>query len=442
MRISFPDISQTDFDYAIECLEECKQPDAAEFGFKHPYFTPGGQYGKQWWQLDSSLALAGYKWIDRSFAETALLNFIESQKPDGRICLWGSDILPEYVSGNAMPKQRTGVSSLPKIFDIAYSILNGSDDISLTEKTYNMLKKYIDWWYSDRYDIKTGLFSSVFEETFIPYLGCAMEYAAVDTNVELYVALIYTSDIASRLNMERESNDLLQNAKALKEAINTYLWNEEKGAYYPYNLKKSCQNEQLMASVFFPLRMNIASEKQKERLISLLKNNEHFNWNTIPLTSVSKMNPIFTTTVGDYQGNASWSGNVWSLINEMAVRALLDSGESELAAELALKTIYLFNSNCTEFINPFDGKGHGVKKYAWTASQYIELIVEVIFGIGLNAEKREITISPKLTEELKNKQLSLEGIRICGNSYLDVFISQGNVRWNLSPDCNWRVTVS
>lgn len=304
-----------------------------------------------------------------------------------------------------------------------------------------MLKKYIDWWYSDRLDIKTGLFSAVFEETFIPYLGFAMEYAAVDTNVELYVALICTSNIAARLKRDSESENLLKKAKALKSAINKYLWNEEKGAYYPYDLIKNCQIEQLMASTFFPLRMNIASQKQKERLITLLKCDEHFNWNMIPLTSVSKKDPMFRTTVGDYQGNASWSGNVWTLINEMVVRGLLDSGENETAAELALKTVYAFNANCAEFINPFDGTGHGVQKYAWTASQYIELIVEVIFGIQTDAENREIIISPHLPSALKSEKLSLEGVQICDDIYLDVFITQGNVRWNLPQDCNWRVTV-
>ena len=69
VKIHFPNISQNDFDYTFECLVDCKQPEAADFGFNHPYFTPGGQYGKQWWQLDSSLALSGYKWKDRKFAE-------------------------------------------------------------------------------------------------------------------------------------------------------------------------------------------------------------------------------------------------------------------------------------------------------------------------------------------------------------------------------------
>lgn len=59
MNITFNGITQADLDYAFECLEECKQESAKEYGFNHPYFTPGGEYGEQWWQIDSSLALCG-----------------------------------------------------------------------------------------------------------------------------------------------------------------------------------------------------------------------------------------------------------------------------------------------------------------------------------------------------------------------------------------------
>lgn len=434
MKILFPNITQENFDYAFECLEDCKQSDASDFGFNYPYFTPGGQYGKQWWQLDSSLALSGYKWKDRKFAETALLNFVESQKSDGRICLWGKDVLPERVAGNGFPKQNEGVSSLPKIFDVAYQILQGTTDYKLQTKTYNMLKKYIDWWYHDRFDNKTGLFSSVFEETFIPYLGSAYEYAAVDTNVEVYVGLIYTAALAEELKDTATAKDLLQKADALKISINSYLWNEEKGAYYPFDLKENKQIDILMASTFYPLRMKIAPKENKAKLITLLKNDDHFNWNTIPLTSVSKLDPAFQTTIGPYQGNASWSGNVWTLINEMVVRGLLDYGENELAAELAIKTIYAFNNNYTEFINPFDGRGHGVLKYAWTASQYLELIVEVIFGIKLDANENTVQISPNLTEDLKQSMIAISNVMLFDNSYIDIVINKGNVSFKISNE--------
>lgn len=435
MQIIFPNIKQSDFEYAFACLEECKQPNAVAFGFPYPYFTPGGaSYGQQWWQLDSSLALSGYKWKDRKFSETALLNFVEAQKSDGRICLWGNDNLPKQVAGGNPLQQTDGVSSLPKIFDVAYHITKGTANQELIEKIYVMLNRYLDWWYSDRYDTKTGLFSAVFEETFIPYLGSAMEYAAVDTNVEIYVGLIHTAELAEKLQDIVRANELRQKAEALKDAINTYLWNKDKGAYYPYDLKRNGHVDCLMASTFYPLRMKIAPPEYKRQLLSLLKDNEEFNWDLIPLTSVSKKDPVFQVTYGDYQGNASWSGNVWTLINEMVVRGLLDSGEKELAAELTLKTLYAFNNNYTEFINPFDSSGHGVLRYAWTASQYLELIIEIIFGISVNIDKNEVIISPNLPECLKFEELSLKGIMVFDNVYLDVSIKNGKIDYQISDD--------
>ena len=175
--------------------------------------------------------------------------------------------------------------------------------------------------------------------------------------------------------------------------------------------------------------------------MQLLQDHKHFNWDTIPLTSVSKQDGIFTTTEGVYQGNASWSGNVWTLINEMVVRGLLDSAENELAARLALKTIYAFNHNCAEFINPFDGAGHGVIKYAWTASQYIELIIVIIFGISYNSAKGEIVISPNLTDELKNSYLELKNLKIISDMCIDVAIDHGNVSYVVS-DNNLKVSVN
>ena len=434
MQIVFPSITQKDFDYAIECLELCKQDHAKAYGFNYPYFTPGGAYGKQWWQLDSALALRGYQWINREFAEKSLWNFIESQKEDGRICLWGSDVLPETVAGNNSLKQTQNVSSLPKLFDVTYHILQGSKNEKLKIAAYHMMKRYLGWWFSQRQDPETGLITSVFEETFIPYLGYAGEYAAVDTNVEVYVGCHYTGLLAAALEQNDESAEFEAKKLRLKQSINRYLWNEEAGAYFPYLVKDRRLHDCLMASTFYPMRLQIANKEQQKRLIALLKDRAHFNWNKIPLTSVSMKDKAFVTTKGAYQGNASWSGNVWTLINETVVRGLLDCGENALAAELALSTALHFNSNCAEFINPFDGSGHGVKQYAWTAAQYLELIVEILFGIRYIAKDNMIRISPTLPEQMKAECLSFEHLPVANNIFLNVKINHGKISYSVSSD--------
>lgn len=440
MIIQCPNIKQTDLEYAIKCLEACKQDDAAAYGFPYPYFTPGGAYGKQWWQLDSSLSLRGYQWIDRAFAETALLNFIESQKDDGRICLWGADALPSTVAGGDFLPQTKGVSSLPKLFDVAYHILRGSKDESLKPRIYEMLKRYLDWWFSARFDADTGLISAVFEETFIPYLGCSGEYAPVDTNVEVYVGCHYVELLALELGKKRDADEMMARKEGLKKAINQYLWNEEKGAYFPYFLKKKEQGSTLMASAFYPLRLQIAPPEHRERLILLLTSQEHFHWDLLPITSVSKKDLNFKTTVGDYKGNASWSGNVWTLINEMVVRGLCDCGEDALAADLAFKTISAFSHNCAEFLNPFDGEGHGVLQYAWSASQYLELIIEFVFGIDYDAKSKTVRIRPRIKKEFYGERFEIKGLWIGEGVFIDVAI-EGERVYCTASDESIKVTL-
>lgn len=434
MKIQCSYINQSDLEYAIETLEMCKQDHAQGCGFNYPYFAPGGGYGKQWWQLDSSLALRGYQWVDRKFVETSLLNFIESQKDDGRICLWGSDHLPAIVGGGNRLTQTLGVSSLPKLFDVAYHIVKCSTDKELKLSAYKMMKRYIDWWFLNRQDEETGLLSAVFEETFVPHLGSAGEYAPVDTNVEVYVGCHYASLLAKELQIAEDA-DLLEARKAqLEQSINQYLWNEEKGAYYAYLIKEKKLSDRLMASTFFPLRMNIAGKDRAKKLISQLKNQEHFNWDVLPLTSVSMQDSTFTVTVGEYQGNASWSGSVWTLINEMVVRGLCDCGEVDLAAELAFRTICVCNHNCAEFINPFDGSGHGVIRYGWTASQYLELVIEALFGVAYEANSKTVTISPNIPTQLKDECFSISGLAVTNDVSIDIAIDHGEVRYSVSDD--------
>lgn len=418
-KLTLFNIVNENFKKAFDVLEHCKVKEVPTYNFKYPFFAPGGAYGAQWWQLDSALALAGYKWIDQDFAEKGVLNFVLAQKENGRIPLWGFDKLP---IGENHSVQSDEVSSLPKIFDVAFSVIKRSKDMEFIRKTYDMMKKYLDWWFCYRQDNETKLISAVFEETFIPYLGIANEVAPIDTNMEVAVGCCCVAKTAELLGKNEEKQYYINKQKEIQNAVNKYLWNEEKGAYYAYNLKEHKQDDCLMASTFMGLRLNTVSGERKNRLLNLMTDDSKFNWSLYPLTTVSKDDPCFTTTKGFYQYNLSWSGNVWTLTNEGIIRALHDAGEDKYAAYLTLKTVEIFNNNFTEFANPFDATGHGILEYAWTASQYIELIIEQIFGIQFNSFENTVIIAPNLDESLKGEKMSIENIILPDGSAFSVFI--------------------
>lgn len=429
MKVYLPEISQAAFEDAFRVLEECKQPHAKEFGFNYPYFSPGGQYGQQWWAMDFSYALMGYKWYDQAFCEQGLLNLVESQCDNGRIRLWGHDRLLDI---EWHPIQKTNASCYPEVMECFYSVIERSGDQELRKKVYDMMKNYLAWWFSDRYDPKTGLITALFEETLRHYLGCEKEFAALDANVYIATGCYYTALLARQLGFPKEEAYYLQWKDKISEAINKYLWNEEKGAYYSYNLKENKMEDCLSCTTFYPLCLDIAPADRKEKLLKLLLDTEHFNWDIHPVTTVSRQDPLFFLHEGDYYYNKSWEGSVWSSSNRSVIRALNSCGEKALSAELTWKTICLFNNNYAEFVDPFDGSKRGVERYAWTASHYIELIIEEIFGLHYEAADNTLTIRPNLPEALKKETISLQHVPLPSGGTVDVTIRSGIVEYQLT----------
>lgn len=416
-KIKLAGIPQEDFTDAFQTLEECRIDTVPVKGFQYPFFAPGGQYGPDWWNIDSSLALRGYRWKDRKFAENSLRNFFGVQRENGRIPLYSYDHVHPYDED---------ISSLPKLLTVAYRFAAESDDEEFVRDCYKLITRYLDWWMQYRRDKETGLVSAVFEETFVPYLSKSGERIAVDTNVEIVVGLKCAAALAKRLGDGKAEEKYLMLKQEFSDAINRYLWDEEKGAYYPYLLKSGQHENFLMASTFLPLREGIAPKDRAERLVSLLLG-DAFGWDTYPVFSASRFDPQFTVTEGPYQFNASWSGSVWSLLNEGIVQGLKDSGYTELAATLAYRTVQEFNGKYFEFLQPFDGSGQGVKRYAWTASQYIQLIVEEIFGIEADAATKTVKVHPLLCEQLRQGELSAEGVMLPDGGTVSVFIKDGKV---------------
>ena len=414
-KIKLPGISQADFADAFQTLEECRIDSVPVKGFRYPFFAPGGQYGPDWWNIDSSLALRGYRWKDRTFAENSLRNFFFVQKENGRIPLYSYDHVEPYDEE---------ISSLPKLLEVAYIFAKESDDEEFVNDCYTLIKRYIGWWLNFRRNSETGLVSAVFEETFVPYLHKSGERLAVDTNVEMVVGLSRAAALARRLNDSRAAEQYDALRREFSEAINRFLWNEEEGAYFPYLLGQKRHEKFFMASSFLPLREKIAPKERAERMLSRLTSDD-FGWNTYPVFSVSRSDPQFTISEGQYQGNPSWSGSVWTLLNEGIVQGLKDSGYADTAAALAYRTVQEFNGKYFEFLQPLNGSGQGVVRYAWTASQYIQLILESIFGISIDAAAGTVCVRPMLCTELQKGELYAREVPLPDGGTISVSIQNG-----------------
>jgi hypothetical protein len=404
-QIQIPGISQQDFEDAFKVLDECIVTNVPLNGFNYPFMAPGGAYGSNWWQLDGSLNVAGAKWTNRSFVENIIQGFaeVQAQNPDGRIDLWG---------GSTTRGQVADVSSLPRYFEAAYDVARRSDDSLLRNIIYESMKKYLEYWFSPaKRDKTTGLITGVFEEALSAIRDEVGSLAPVDLNVAVAVGCYNTSRLAAALGKTREEQKYINDFNQLSSGINQFMWNGDDNVYYNYYVNEKKQEKRLLCTTFDPLLLGIAPSDRVEKLIPVLLNPDLFNWGNRPLTSLARTEPGFVEATGTYDGRA-WFGDIWTLRNLPVINGLEDAGKHNLAAELTWSTIKTFNGNYCEFIVPSTGAGEGVQRYGWSASQYIQAIIENLFGIDYDFLNKRLRIVPHIAKELMKQEIEIRNLII------------------------------
>jgi hypothetical protein len=425
-KISVPGLSQAGFADAFKVLGECLIVDVPIFGFTHPVISPGGGYRDGgWWEMDSSLAVEGAKWANPTFAENVMRGFrdVQNENPDGRIDVWGH---------SATRGQVGDISQIPVYFPVAYKIAHRTADEALRRDIYLSMKKYLNWWLSPvKRDGSMGLITGIFEETQgDENLGpghsdfAAQTIAPVDLNVAVAVGALLTSNLAASLGDAEDARKYKRAYEELSQAINAVLWDEQDGAYYNYDLRDKRLRRRLIVSTFDPLRAAIAPPARRERLLMRLLDPRQFNWGKYPLSTLAMTDPNFVEAKGMYDGRGWW-GNVWTIKNMTVVAGLQESARADLAAELNWATIKGFHANYHEFINPSSGEGQGVNRFAWSASQYIEAVIDHLFGVEYDAIERRLVIAPHVPKELYGKEITLEDLQLpSAGARLSVRITQ------------------
>ena len=399
--VTLPNISQADFEDAFKVLDECLITNVPVHGFTYPVMAPGGAYGENWWQLDSSLNLAGSKWANQEFAEGVIRGFmaVQALNPDGRIDLWGG----APVRGTA-----ADLSSLPRYFEAAYDVARRTGDRALRREIYASMRDYLDWWLSPvKRDSGTGLITAIAEETFGQGIAAPQTIAPMDLNVAVALGSRNVAELARRLGDKDDAQKYEAVAQELHRAINTYMWDDEKGYYCGCDVVKNERLPQVICTTFDAFQLGIAPTDRIERLIPKLLDPAMFNWGAVAVTSVAKTDPSYVEATGPYDGRA-WYGDIWTMRNMPIVTGLQDIGRHDLAAELTWQTIKLFNGNWAEYLKVSDGSGQGVARYGWSASQYIQAVIEHLFGVDYDRMKSLLRVMPHIPQELAGETISLK----------------------------------
>ena len=416
LKILFPGITQEQFADAFTVLEECKSTPA--LGFPYPFMGPGGQYGNCWWERDTALTLLGYRWLDRGYCRIALDNFTFVQKENGRIPLYGYDRVLDFDEE---------LSAIPVIYEVAAYVCRETADEDYVRRIYGMLARYMDWWLSPlKRDPKTGLVCGIFEEADPSDIHEQLTVAQPDLNVQVAVGADVLAEMATRLGDTAAADRYRSLFAELRDAINRWLYNPADGGYYAWLVdEERLLTEQVYNSMFDVFKRGIVPLDRRRGLLKLLKDDSLFGYDSKwGITTMAKTCSRYVETVGVYQGYPSWSGNIWTFRNRIIATGLLEAGLREEAAHIALQTVRTFNGNYAEFISPSTGEGHGVLRYGWSASEYIHLIVEVLFGIRYDAVTDTVTVTPCMPRELDGETVSIGNLSV-GDKYLHVTIKCG-----------------
>jgi glycogen debranching enzyme len=396
----------------------------------------GGYYGEHWWPLDSSIAVTGAQWVNQSFAEGVMRGFrdVQALHPDGRIDNWGP------VVGD--------LSQTPRFFEVAYDVARRTKDSLLRAEIYDTMRRYLDWWLSPiKRDRKTGLIVGSCDdcETLgeLPDWRAPPFVAPVDLNVAVATGAERTARLAAEFGKTEEASRYWQVFQEVSRAINATLWDEKDGVYYNYDLTDGYPRRHLIVSTFDPLRHNIASATQRDRLIKRLLDPKEFNWGKFPLTSMAMHDSAYVEVKGNYSRSA-WNGDVWTYRNMEVIKGLEESGRPDLASELNWATIKEFHTNYYEFLLPSTGVGGGTDRYTWSSSQYIEAIIEHLFGVDFDAINHRVRIAPHVPQALYGQDIALDDLIIPtgADTRLSVHIDQSsptaatiriNIRGTLPP---------
>lgn len=412
--------TQEEFEHAIGVMAGCYTVNSEEL--EKGFFSPGANgesYGLGWWSLDYALIVDGAKWIDFNVAKDFVDNMLYAQCEDGRVKLYSADTFSKWHT----PYNEEKIASIPKFLETSFQTAMMSCDEKYSNKVFDLINRNLNWWFEFRQDQKTKLISAMFEETFIPNtVSPPLVYAPMDTNYEIINGCKRAATLAKKLGCLEKADFYNNKGKEIAEAVEAYLWCEKDFCYYPYILTQKKHQPTLMASTF--LGFNTANTERKTKLSELLLDNDQFNWETYPLTTLSKKDPLFTEVAGAYNGNPSWSGSVWTLTNVAVIKALLNANKKDLALQLALKTVNCFKDNYYEFVNPFTRSGEGVKQYGWTAAQFIQIIIEFIFGISYDS-KTGVSVNPLFLQE--NNTMSIENIVMPNGKRYKVCVNGLNV---------------
>jgi glycogen debranching enzyme len=307
--------------YTAELHARSVRPARAPFPYDWEEIGPGYCYGPAFGHWDIVHAILDVMPSQPEHARRQILNNLAAQEDSG--------LVPGVIYMRNDEPRWSHEFSHPPFWPIAvqdFSVLSGSDE--LIQRCYQPLVNQIRWFEANRAaqeggffyrDILTFQWESGVDEGVRFFQAQPGPHTCVDATAHLYG--VYEHAAAWARTLGQPGSEWVEKAAALKDLIQTRLWDETSGWFYdiwsvdqPAGGSTSAERH-LAFEGMFPLLMGAASPAQARRAIEENLLNPRRFYSPHPISTVGIEDPLFELRM--------WRGPAWNSMTYWAARACL-----------------------------------------------------------------------------------------------------------------------
>ncbi len=191
----------------------------------------------------------------------------------------------------------------------------------------------------------------------------------VASSVMLYLSNEALKEIGERIG--EDTGEIEEWVERAREGFYKYLYEEEDGLFYPYDLRGGKRLRKRTVMSFMPLALDFLSDKEVDRLVSWMNHSNFCGEGNCDSAAV----PSADIAADSFSKVSYWRGPVWLNVNWLITLGLYRRGKMGRANACYEGVLALvWENGFWEFYRPDSGRGLGGRDFSWSAALMIDLL--------------------------------------------------------------------